>query len=151
MENSHIPVQSTKSPHFWWIISLLILIIICLVATVICGQMQDTTIIVDYVSFASVLLSITLSVFAIQYTYTSNNQIQHQFEKINSAAGQINSVSEKLIKTSTLLEENIDDILNKLGDIGKEQKAIKDKVDNMNQRLPEMDQLNNIRNDKTEW
>lgn len=79
-------IKSPNSPHFWWIISTLGLTIIALVAFVLTNRIACANKIMDYISYASVILSITLSVFALLYTYTSNVQIQQQFEKINSAA-----------------------------------------------------------------
>ena len=71
----------------------------------------------DYISYASVILSITLSVFALLYTYTSNVQIQQQFEKINSAADNITSASERLKTTTVKLDENLGTILQHLESI----------------------------------
>ncbi len=81
-----------NSPHFWWLVGLLSTIIILLISYIIWGKTSDAQLIINYVSCASVILSITLSVFAILYTYVSNVQIQQQFEKIDSAAI---SISEK--------------------------------------------------------
>lgn len=101
------PIKSPNSPHFWWIISTLGLTIIALVAFVLTNRIACANKIMDYISYASVILSITLSVFALLYTYTSNVQIQQQFEKINSAAGNIISASERLKTTTVKLDENL--------------------------------------------
>lgn len=61
----------------------------------------------DYVACCSTLLSITLSIFAIQYTYTSNNEVQHQFEKINSAAENVSMSSKAIMETKIKLDENL--------------------------------------------
>ena len=71
-------IKSPNSPHFWWIISTLGLTIIALVAFVLTNRIACANKIMDYISYASVILSITLSVFALLYTYTSNVQIQQQ-------------------------------------------------------------------------
>lgn len=78
----------------------------------------------DYISYASVILSITLSVFALLYTYTSNVQIQQQFEKINSAADNITSASERLKTTTGKLDENLGTILQHLESIDIKQQEI---------------------------
>lgn len=78
----------------------------------------------DYISYASVILSITLSVFALLYTYTSNVQIQQQFEKINSAADNITSASERLKTTTGKLDENLGTILQLLESIDIKQQEI---------------------------
>lgn len=79
----------TKSPHFWWLITILGLTIIALIAFIITDKIICSVKLMEYVSVCSTLLSITLSIFAIQYTYTSNNEIHQQFEKINSVADNI--------------------------------------------------------------
>ena len=82
----------------------------------------------DYISYASVILSITLSVFALLYTYTSNVQIQQQFEKINSAADNITSASERLKTTTGKLDENLGTILQLLESIDIKQQEISNNI-----------------------
>lgn len=110
-------VKSPDSPHFWWLISVLGLTIILLVAFIMSDRICCANKIMEYVSYASVILSITLSVFAIMYTYSSNQQISRQFEKINSAAEIIMRTSDKLSATGNKLEENLDNILEGLDGI----------------------------------
>lgn len=124
-------------PHFWWIISVLLLSVIALISFICTCRMVDGNVISRYVSFASVLLSITLSVFAIFYTYTSNAQIQRHFENINSAAESIKSTSKELISTNTKINESFDnirkqwgDILGQLSDINKSQKVMESQLCN---------------------
>lgn len=109
--------QSSNSPHFWWLMSILGMTIIVLIAFIMTDRILGAYKIMEYVSYASVILSITLSVFAILYTYTSNVQIQQQFEKINSAAAGITSTSDKLSETGKKLADNLDDILERLDSI----------------------------------
>ncbi len=82
----------------------------------------------DYISYASVILSITLSVFALLYMYTSNVQIQQQFEKINSAADNITSASERLKTTTGKLDENLGTILQHLESIDIKQQEISNNI-----------------------
>lgn len=82
----------------------------------------------DYISYASVILSITLSVFALLYTYTSNVQIQQQFEKINSAADNITFASERLKTTTVKLDENLGTILQHLESIDIKQQEISNNI-----------------------
>lgn len=82
----------------------------------------------DYISYASVILSITLSVFALLYTYTSNVQIQQQFEKINPAADNITSASERLKTTTGKLDENLGTILQLLESIDIKQQEISNNI-----------------------
>ena len=78
--------MNTKSPHFWWIICLMGLAIIALVAFILSERICEANKIMEFISYSTAIVSITLSIFAIQYTYTSNVQIQQQFEKINAVA-----------------------------------------------------------------
>lgn len=133
----------TKSPHFWWIISILIITIIALLSFILTGRITEADVIVDYISFASVILSITLSVFAILYTYTSNVQIQQQFEKINSAATSIHETSQKLISTESKLNELLDTISTRLENIDESQKEINTHLNNMNNQVGETT-INNL-------
>lgn len=70
-----------------------------------------------FLSSASLIISLVLSLFAIMYTYTSNAQIESKFEKIDSAATRIDSVSNDISKTEFSLKENIDAILSKLSNV----------------------------------
>lgn len=139
--------METKSPHFWWIISILTVIIIALVSFILTNRIANASIIVDYISFASVILSITLSVFAILYTYTSNVQIQQQFEKINSAATSIHETSNKLISTESKLNELLDTISTRLENIDESQKEINTHLNNMNNQVDEIT-INNMQQTK---
>lgn len=86
----------------------------------------------EFISYSSAILSITLSIFAIQYTYTSNVQIQQQFEKINSVADNIRSTSDNLGLTVQKLDQNLEVILNKLDTIDQSQQQMSSQIDNMN-------------------
>lgn len=88
--------------------------------------------IMEFVSYSSAILSITLSIFAIQYTYTSNVQIQQQFEKINSVADNIRGTANKLNLTSGKLEENLEVILKQLENIDASQKEMSSRINNLN-------------------
>lgn len=124
-----------KSPHFWWIICILGIIIIALVAFILSDRVLCADRIMEYISYASVILSITLSVFAILYTYTSNVQIQQQFEKINSAANTITSTSSNLAATGNKLNENLDTILERLENIDQFQQEMTSQLTDMNKQI----------------
>lgn len=104
----------TKSPHFWWIICLLGATIICLLAFIISERILCSNELMEYISVCSIILSITLSILAIQYTYTSNNEIHQQFKNINSVADNIKETAKSLADTNALLNQNMDQILNRL-------------------------------------
>lgn len=121
----------TKSPHFWWLISVLGLTIIALIAFIITDRIICSAKLMEYISVCSIVLSITLSIFAIQYTYTSNNEIHQQFEKINSVAENIKGTSESLATTNALLNENLDKILEGLENVGQSQQDIAKQIANL--------------------
>lgn len=120
----------TKSPHFWWLISLLGIIIILLVTYIITERTICSEKLLDYIAVCSTLLSITLSIFAIQYTYNSNNEIHNQFEKINSAAEIIKDTSRALSDTNAQLKENLGHILEALDSMGQSQQNIAQQIEN---------------------
>lgn len=122
----------TKFVHFWWIISIMALSIISMVSFILCQRTINANEIMEFVSYSSAILSITLSIFAIQYTYTSNVQIQQQFEKINSVADNIRGTANKLNLTSGKLEENLEVILKQLENIDASQKEMSSRINNLN-------------------
>lgn len=122
---------SPKSPHFWWLICLLSGVILALAGFIITKRVIGSDRLMEYVSVCSVLLSITLSIFAIQYTYTSNNEIHQQFEKINSVADNIRYTSEGLIATSNYLKENLPQILEYLEFLKKNQQDMSAQIKNI--------------------
>lgn len=135
MASKYNSIKDHNSPHFWWLISILGLTIIALVSFILTCRMLDAVKIMEYISYASVILSITLSIFAILYTYTSNVQIQQQFEKINSAANNIASVSDNLTITSNKLNENLGVILGHLESIDNKQREMSGQMSNLNAQL----------------
>lgn len=136
---------SKKSPHFWWLISVLVLIIVALISFIITDRICCSENLMNYISVCSVLLSITLSIFAIQYTYTSNNEMYHQFDKINSAADSIKSTAENLSVTNTLLKESIDQIQEKLDN---SQKQIENQISDIKNSVINSSDIpkNNLKN-----
>lgn len=123
--------METKSPHFWWIISLMSITIIALISYIITERVFCSDKLMEYVSVCSVILSITLSIFAIQYTYTSNNEIHQQFEKINFIANNIKETSDNLTVTNTRLNDNLDQILERLENINQSQQDISGQLQNI--------------------
>lgn len=124
--------MNTKSPHFWWIISIMAAAIIALVSFILCEKTIGADKIMEFISYSSAILSITLSIFAIQYTYTSNVQIQQQFEKINSIADNIHKTAENLNLTSGKLDENLETILERLENMNTLQKEMSSQLNNLN-------------------
>lgn len=88
--------------------------------------------IMEFISYSTAILSITLSIFAIQYTYTSNVQIQQQFEKINAVADNIHKTAENLNLTSSKLDENLGEILERLENMNALQEEMSSQLNNLN-------------------
>lgn len=105
-----------KKSTFWWIVSILAVLFLGALACTIVG-LNNTRLVMAYVEAFSVLLSILLSIFAIQYTYHSNNEMYRQFDKINGCAENINGSNRELSVTHKKLDNNIDTILAKLDSI----------------------------------
>ena len=124
--------MNAKSPHFWWIISIMATAIIALVSFILCEKTIGADKIMEFISYSSAILSITLSIFAIQYTYTSNVQIQQQFEKINSIADNIHMTAESLNLTSGKLDKNLETILERLENMNTLQKEMSSQLNNLN-------------------
>lgn len=120
--------MESKSPHFWWIISVMGVIIIVLLSFIVTNNIICAHIISEYISFASCLLSIILSIFAILYTYISNAQIQQQFDKINVAATTIQTASKDLMTTNVKLEQSLELILNTLKELDSGQQKMSSQI-----------------------
>lgn len=143
---------SSKSPHFWWLIIILVLTIVALISYIISDRICCSENLMNYISVCSVLLSITLSIFAIQYTYTSNNEIHQQFEKINSVADNIRYTSERLTATSSELKENLPQILDYLDFLKRNQQDMSAQIKNISNPNPTVldTSVNNYSNLKPE-
>lgn len=136
----------TKSPHFWWIICLLSTIIIGLVAFIITGRILCSEKLMEYVSVCSIVLSITLSIFAIQYTYNSNNEIHQQFKSINSVADNIKDTAKSLADTNAVLNQNMDQILDRLENLNTTQEAMRAQLKDIKNIQVAKTEVNNFGN-----
>jgi len=96
-------IFNSCNSNLLWIIGIATFIIICLISYICTCRITSSDIVLCILSFASALLSIVLSSFAIFYTHTSNVQIQQQFDKINDAANNINNTAQQLM----LIREDI--------------------------------------------
>ena len=100
----------------YYISGLLIFIIIELI-TYVCVNSNDTDQIVSYISFASTISSLFLSVVAIIYAIVSNNKGEAQYQKIDGASDRISTSVDRFSLMSESLSENIKSILSKLDEI----------------------------------
>lgn len=102
--------------HMYYISGLCIFIILELV-TYICVNNDNATDIVSYISFASTLSSLFLSVVAIIYAIVSNNKGEAQYQKIDRASDRISISVDRFSTLSENLSGNISSILAKLDEI----------------------------------
>lgn len=102
--------------HMYYISGLCIFLILELV-TYICVNNDNATEIVSYVSFASTISSLFLSVVAIIYAIVSNNKGEAQYQKIDRASDRISSSVDRYSSISENLSGNINSILTKLDEI----------------------------------
>ena len=99
-----------------WTICVLSLFLIVAVTIILLSKIQISNL-EDFLSSASLVLSLVLSIFAIMYTYTSNAKVENKFEKIDSAATKIENVSSTISSTADKLNQNIEAILSKLSKV----------------------------------
>lgn len=108
------------------------LVIIALVSFIFSKRICGADKVMEFISYSTAILSIILSIFAIQYTYTSNVQIQQQFEKINAVANNIHKTADNLNLTSRKLDENLGEILERLENMNALQKEMSSQLNNLN-------------------
>jgi len=92
--------------HFGYVVSFLLLIIICLV-TVKWGAIEELT---NYITFALTITSLVLALLAIVYSFFSNSSMTRNISNLDSASKKISSNSELLNSAADKLEKTIGDI-----------------------------------------
>lgn len=115
-------------PNIVWTIIILSLIIIALFVFILSKRVLCANQIKIFIEYAATLLSITLSIFAIAFTYTSNNTIQRQFDKIDYASRKIIESSNSLYKSEDEITKHIKRLLERVEDIKSEVGFIKNKI-----------------------
>lgn len=101
--------ENSYKLHLLYVSGILVFVIIELVSYICIGNGENSDSIVSYVSFASTLSSLILSVVAIIYTIVSNQKGNEVFHKISDKAEAINGVSDRLCK----IVDNLDNKLNR--------------------------------------
>lgn len=101
--------ENSNKLHLLYVSGILVFVIIELVSYICIGNGANSDSIVSYVSFASTLSSLILSVVAIIYTIVSNQKGNDVFLKISDRAEAINGVSDRLCK----IVDNLDNKLNR--------------------------------------
>ena len=123
-------------------------IIIILTTIIVTHPTIGCEVLIVKISVCSTLLSITLSIFAIQYTYHSNIEVSKQFKEINTAARNINATSKVLSKLSDALNIQIKDILQNVSNIATTQTTILQAVDEIKNGNIDASSTNEINNNK---
>ena len=108
--------EEHRKVHIYYISGLCVFIVLELV-TYICVNNDNATDIVSYISFASTLSSLLLSVVAIIYAIVSNNKGDAQYQKIDRASDRISESVDRLSRLSEGLSDNIISIIGKLDEI----------------------------------
>lgn len=108
--------DDNKKIHIYYISGLCVFIILELI-TYICVKNNNSTDIVKYISFASTLSSLLLSVVAIIYAIVSNNKGDAQYQKIDRASDRISESVDRFSRLSDGLSDSINSILGKLDEI----------------------------------
>lgn len=118
-----------------WTICILAFLLLLAIAFIATCRMVDGSGLSKYLSFASVLLSVVLSVFAIMFTYTSNASIEHRFNRIDeiskdmeNATKLIDAISKDLESATKLMGSTSDQLNNNIGEILAKIKDVSDKL-----------------------
>lgn len=120
--------KGNASVHYKWILGVLMFLLMVAVTLLIFAKTCCQNRLMEYLAFASTLLSIVLSVFAIQFTFFSNHEMHHQFLNINGAVAKIEESSRKCDEVNTLLSAHIDEILQKLDSVNRNQEIMCEKI-----------------------
>lgn len=94
-------------------------------------RMTNANTIKVFIDYAATLLSITLSIFAIAFTYTSNNSTQRQFDKIDYASMKIVDSATNLNKSEQEISSSIKIIHERILSIENDMGFIKNNIPNV--------------------
>ncbi len=123
--------QYRSATNIVWSISILVIVVIALLSIILCAKYPEVEEIKMFIEFSSTLLSITLSIFAIAFTYTSNNTIQQQFYNIDYSANKIEVSANNFQKTKDEISKSIRKLELQLQSIDIKVDLIKNKIPNI--------------------
>ena len=116
-ENGGASALSTGKIHFWWVISIMAILIIILSSLLYSQLAICEGEIMKLMSFASTLLSIVLSVFAVMYSYYSMQDasrswgnVSNMLNTIEAYTNNINSFNRQLVDQLIQINRNIGNI-----------------------------------------
>ena len=104
-----------------WTIGCLIVVIVFLLAFILFDKSSTESQIIGYLSFASLILSILLSIFAILFSYYSSGQIDSKLGQMENAVSKIEKSNESLSRSYISFIESLLLIREKLGSIDAKQ------------------------------
>lgn len=110
-------LQNKINPNIVWTIVVLAIAIVALVSSILLNWVYCADKILKYLSFASTLLSILLSVFAILFSYISSSKLDGQIADINKAVELIKNSNDQLSLSNQLLVQTLFSMHEKLGQI----------------------------------
>lgn len=108
--------QEHSKVHLYYISGLCVFILIEL-ATYICLNNENKDDIVSYISFASTISSLFLSVVAIIYAIVSNNKGETQYYKIDKSTDTMLETADSISKTSDYLSQQIYKLVSEIGEL----------------------------------
>lgn len=127
-----------------WIVILLVLAVIGLTAYILTDEHTlDGRRLIQVISAASTLLSITLSIFAIQLTFTSNKTIGRQYEIVHDAAMTMEQSSNKVQHATDTLSHKVDVLTNEIKEIKSKVEPIKEFGDNQKVLIDQIESFKN--------
>ena len=96
-----------------WTIIVVSILNILLISYVLTNCVVGAEKIMDFISYSTAILSITLSIYAIVYTRDSNVSLQRQFEKIEAATEQLDKVSNSISRQYADIKDGLDNLAKK--------------------------------------
>ena len=96
-----------------WTIVVVSILNILLISYVLTNCVVGAEKIMDFISYSTAILSITLSIYAIVYTRDSNVSLQRQFEKIEAATEQLDKVSNSISRQYADIKDGLDNLAKK--------------------------------------
>lgn len=115
--------------HMLYICGILILIIVGFVSYIAVESDPQGSVLMSYVSFASTLTSIILSVLAIIYTMISNSKGDSYITKLDQTSASIDKSSENLNNMSLRLEETLKKLVELPEEIDKSSERLEKELD----------------------
>lgn len=119
-----------RKVHLCYISGIFSFIVIELI-TYICVNNDKSTDIISYISFASTLSSLLLSVVAIIYAIVSGNKGEEQYKKIDMASDKVSLSVDKFADLSDNITSSVKELQTESEDLLKNMKDLQGKIDDL--------------------